>query len=445
MATSNMAISISCNNYNGRPLALILENVSDSSITDNSTITTHPIPSGETVSDSMFKRPVTMSISGAFGTSYSANQELTTRGLMIDGDATVNIATLEDVEVLFTNIKNQGLLCDIVRLKLNNDGSTKFLVRQSMALQSITWTEKINTVSFNFSFQQVMKVEVDEDYDVNMSDENLPDVYPPVSTKFTDTFFDTNQVVAITTQILKENKLVTSQFLEVLSSYTSAALAGIVGGAAAVLATVILAGITSGGVLLVVGVIVLAGVFLYKFISDMVKMSKSKIHVFKKYVNKKKTEEEIKRYVELESDILQEFQDLNNKISIFQISKNASHQAVLTIDDQLWWFNFSRNNVNNSYGLSILVENEDGDVVKVDNSKIIEDVKAFAVSSIDDCNDGTMIASTKTGYELYLLNIPKEGQERTNDLTEYYIMISSIKMSEYYKMMTETISNYLLR
>ena len=55
---------------------IYLENVSDSQITKNITITTHPVVSGEEIADHYYKEPITMTINGVISLNGSKSEVL---------------------------------------------------------------------------------------------------------------------------------------------------------------------------------------------------------------------------------------------------------------------------------------------------------------------------------------------------------------------------------
>ena len=183
---------------------IYLENVSDSQITKNITITTHPIVSGEEIADHYYKEPITMTINGVISLNGSKSEVL--EGSTVKG----NPRMLRRFEEVFERVQNDGHLCDIVKMQRGESGSYRFSKRENMVLTAVTWTEGINTLGFNMTFTQALIVDqtifeddnridtgkTDRDNNNTLPDESLPNVNVPDKTSFAREIVDWDVIEA---------------------------------------------------------------------------------------------------------------------------------------------------------------------------------------------------------------------------------------------------------
>ena len=183
---------------------IYLENVSDSQITKNITITTHPIVRGEEIADHYYKEPITMTINGVISLNGSKSEVL--EGSTVKG----NPRMLRRFEEVFERVQNDGHLCDIVKMQRGESGSYRFSKRENMVLTAVTWTEGINTLGFNMTFTQALIVDqtifeddnridtgkTDRDNNNTLPDESLPNVNVPDKTSFAREIVDWDVIEA---------------------------------------------------------------------------------------------------------------------------------------------------------------------------------------------------------------------------------------------------------
>ena len=183
---------------------IYLENVSDSQIAKNITITTHPVVSGEEIADHYYKEPTTMTINGVISLNGSKSEVL--EGSTVKG----NPRMLRRFEEVFERVQNDGHLCDIVKIQRGESGSYRFSKRENMVLTAVTWTEGINTLGFNMTFTQALIVDqtifeddnridtgkTDRDNNNTLTDETLPNVNVPDKTSFAREIVDWDVVEA---------------------------------------------------------------------------------------------------------------------------------------------------------------------------------------------------------------------------------------------------------
>lgn len=183
---------------------IYLENISDSQIAKNITITTHPIVSGEEIADHYYKEPITMTINGVISLNGSKSEVL--EGSTVKG----NPRMLRRFEEVFERVQNDGHLCDIVKIQRGESGSYRFSKRENMVLTAISWTEGINTLGFNMTFTQALIVDqtifeddnridtgkTDRDNNNTLPDESLPNVNVPDKTSFAREIVDWDVIEA---------------------------------------------------------------------------------------------------------------------------------------------------------------------------------------------------------------------------------------------------------
>lgn len=409
----------------------VLDTVNDVQVTTSSEITTHPIVTGDLVADHMIRQPSTMTISGNFSMNGS-------KAFVVDNDG----AKLTNIQTLFETINKEGILCSIVKVSIeggiNTESKSKarFLQRNSMALTNIQWTEQINSMGYNFTFTEVITIEVQE-YDVDISDSYLPDINEPVSLNFTEALLDWNDIDTRVTQALSEVNLITQDFLSYLSSLTATSLVAIGVATAIALTIVSICGAIgpAGWIIVAIGAAVAVVVGIVNWIKKTVNSRKYKIAQFQKYKDDRKNQQEVQRFSNFVGELHQELTELNTALKVYQLSSSGAQECLVTIDNNLYVFTFTKNNTTNSYDLKIT----DVDYQDVGNGT--KNVKS-AFSSLSDCTDDNyLFRSAEYGSRVYLLKNTENEDFDENDLTNYYIFVSSIKMSEYNNTIQKIIIN----
>lgn len=419
MAEFGVVISCLLNPEDTERTTLILDTVYDNSVSSTATMTGHPVIGGYEIADHIYNEPDTMSIRGTLSFNGS-------RGIKIDKEGFKFV----DFQEMFENIKKNGVLCEIVKVHIvnNEEGKqdAKFKVRKNMVLQSIAWTEKINTLDFTFSFSQAMLVDVEE-VAVDVDDLFAPNVTEPKTANFTDTvLFDKEKMKEAIISSMFSFKIISAEFLNYVASLRQSALVAL---GVALLVTVFIGSIPVAGwaVLAVSAVAVGIG----KFIKGLVERTKYRIKAFELTKNKKKNEQEAKRFAEFLGEFLQNFEELNNQTKVYYVSTNNDQECLLSIKDEYYIFTFTKNNTTQSHSL----------VIKDLNDNIIKSLPDIAGSpeSVDQCNDSNVIIH-KSNTWTYLL-CPDENK---NDLTKYYILVSNINLKDFNVIIEKVIENTLL-
>lgn len=202
---SKIVVQIKCDLGVGLQYAntkIRIGSVEDVSISNTSTLTSHPIVTGDMIADHMYRDPITIQMSGIFSThgdSYSCN--------------TIPNATLSRMQTLFEDIKRNGRLCEITKIDLDVGESTpKFIKRSNMALTSITWTEGIDDMKFNFTFTEVLTARISV-ANVSQTDSYLPNISDLVASNFIEEIITYDQLTRDIILALYDIGMVTKKFL----------------------------------------------------------------------------------------------------------------------------------------------------------------------------------------------------------------------------------------
>lgn len=426
---------------------IILNTVDDSNIQANSTITEHPIVSGDMVADHMFKDPITMTIKGSF--QYQSSSDL--KALSLSNEE----SNLANIESIFERLKDEGILCEIVKVMMP-DMSMKanvprFSKRSNMVLQSINWTEKISTLEYSFSFRQVLLADVTE-YDVDTDDLYLPNPTEPSMKSFAAEVLDWTIIDQTLYSCLFDFELMSAEFASMMASLGATAITAL---AAAVLVT----GATYGGISALVTAVataagcsgppgwivgaVIAGVTavavlavgLFKLIKNAVESSKYKIEVFKTYRNESKMRKEQERFVEFVDSIHADMVSLDDKILVYSLASDEEQQCIMTLDNSIYTFMFVKNNTNNTWDVKVL--DIDDNVISTKS-----DLSAFALTDFSSCLDGNeMFRTLQSKKQVFMMRLSDDKEK----LTSYMIMYSEIEMSKFTDLIRELILNRLMR
>lgn len=447
---SDFAYVITARDYpkQGEVTSLVLDTVSESTVSANSVITTHPISSGDYVADHMYDNPDEISINGVF--SLNGN-----KGLVVDKAG----SRLDNVQTIFEDIKRLGILCDAVKVHIVQNGATsqqeaRFKVRESLVLRNIVWTEGINSLKYSFNFTQVMLVEA-QSYEVDMDDKFLPNITEPQTLNFTDTLIDWNQLDAAIMKVLEETDIVTDEFKNVLSSWGKTLLVQIVGAAvaavivsstlvpaagAAITATIggVVVGLSTTGVGAIVALAGLVVASTTIAIVRLVKDYKYRVKPFRKYLSDKKTNKEIRRFGDLIGTLHDNLLVLNDAIKVYAVSSDEPQECMLSLDDNYFIFTFTKNNTNGRYSLA--VENFDAEQTAVKN-----DITSSPTNIGQLTSNNALFKTSSDGLYVYLMYTGEESEEEKNKLTNYYLMTSRIKMEDYNKAVTDIIKNAITR
>lgn len=447
---SDFAYVITAKDYpkKGEVTSLVLDTVNDTQVDCNSTVTTHPISSGDYVADHMYDDPDSVSINGTF--SLNGN-----KGIVIDAAG----GRLDNVEKIFEDIKHLGILCDAVKVHIVQNGTTsqqeaRFKVRENLVLRNIVWTEGINSLKYSFNFTQVLLVEA-QSFEVDEDDRFLPNVTEPQTLNFTDTLIDWNQLDATIVKVLADSEILTANFLKMLQSMGHATIATMVGAAlgAIIVAAMTYYAVTTGilsavlttsaaisatGVGAIVGAAIVVTTAIVVGIVKLVKDYKYRIKPFKKYLSDKKNNKEVRRFGDLMGTLHDNLSILNNAIKVYAVSSNEPQECMLSLDDNYFIFTFTKNNTNGRYGLAV----ENFDLMQ---TAVKPDITGSPTNIGQLRSDNCLFRTSSSGLYVYLVYAGEDSEEEKNKLTNYYIMTSSIKMEDYNQAVTDIIKNAITR
>lgn len=233
-----------------------------------STIATHPLLNGDTISDHMYRNPVTFKVSGKFSLNGRNMNNTTYQNL-----ASQHNDRLGAIEEVFEFVKNNGLLCTITTVETEMDRedssdpnnyenlSTRYTTRHNMALKSIGWTEDVNTLGFSFDFAEIIAIDLDE-YKIDVTDSDLPNFNDPKASNLGTILADNGSLTITVMQILKDRGYIDNDFLRILAesaqAYAGLNIAALIVVAAALLikGTIALSALVTTSALFPVGTIV---------------------------------------------------------------------------------------------------------------------------------------------------------------------------------------------
>lgn len=410
------------------PRVIILESINENTVQKNAVLTSHPTVLGDNIADHMYREPISFTLSGTFGLNGS-------KGLVIEG----NKPSIIDMQEIFEELQDKGIQCSIVKIKIDgNENRPSFKIRNNMVLTSIGWTEKINSLGFNFTFTQALQAEVQE-YVVDNVDDNLPSVNFPNSLSFTDALIDWEQVDASLTSILLNLELMTEDFLTYLSSQSVASLVAL--GVGAAVAVTLVAGVCASVPVVgwIIGAVIAAGIMIYglvKRITKFVKGTKYRIKAFEKYEEDRKTDKEVIRYSNFVGEIHKNLEQLNSVILVKQISSNEEQEAIVSIGNYYYEFAFLKNNTTKRYSLRV------EDIEKQIHVNLT-DITTSPTSWSDCTGNGCLFRAIESGEYVYLVYMGENTENERNDLTNYFIVVSGLNPDLYNDTLDDILKNSL--
>ena len=440
---------------------LILDNIDDRQVQANAQIASQPMQSGDTISDHMYRLPVTYTVNGTFSLN-GMNWNDISYDFMKEGDRLTNI------QHVFERIKDEGILCTLITIDTdalpsysstgnnqvdNNkvvNASIRFKKRERMALQSITWVEGQNTLKFTFQFYQIIMVQAQE-Y-VNLAEAErlelgLPCVSNPVGSSLGTVLADNGALAQTVTKAIYDSGYIENDFLhysvEILQGMkdviiaravilvASAVLVGtvwavsVIGVGAALTSSI--AAIFPVGTVIVAAVAIVAAVgYAIWSIFNRHKNEEKKRKAFK-LVNGS-AEQDTNRLLNFLDDIEVEVNKVNSNVTIYSIQEDKAHQVLLNIAGNYYVINFEQNNTND-YGWYANITDMAGEPISGYRGKWCP-VAAFTDM---DRNANLWFKDDTKQYEVYLMNpalsdeynaTAAEKEAVKKKLTSYSIWVS---------------------
>lgn len=390
------------------PISLLLDTVEATGINSSSTITQHPTVFGTPMADHMYRNPITVTLNGTF----SLNGK---KGIVIEHGH----GSLRRVEEMFEELKNKGVDCTITKITTDNRDSAQFAIRTHMVLQSIHWTEHVNTVDFSFNFQEVLVADVVE-ADVDPDDRFAPNINYAKAANFSDTLLDWDMVDELVIKQLWDFELIAKEFLELLGTMTAGALIGLaIGTAVAVaLANTLLALGVAASAIPVVGAVVAAVIAIvagFIAIIKWVKKTGYRIKAFKYYRNAKKQKKEIKRFADFYESIHNKIRSLDGVVRVYTINDNEPQETILSIGGNYYVFNFEKHNTSKNvddYAYSLKITDINDNVMANVNTN-------YAIESfMDGTPDNSIVKANATGGNYVYLIYSPEGKAKATAIEE---------------------------
>ena len=346
-----------------------------------------------------------------------------------------------------------------------------------MALETISWTEKQNSVKFSFGFKEVIMVEKQEYEPLSPEEQEalgLPNVTSPIGSSLGTLLAETGALQQTIVQTLYDNGYIENDFLRVvcetaefINSVKTAAAIIAVGLAVAVITTIpaaiavataaatggsiiaALAGSVSAvfpvGTIIVAVVAVVAGIAIgiAKFISWRKKQEKQK-KAFK-LINGK-ADQDRDRLVNLLEDIEVVINRVKTGLTIYSINGNREQIVTINIGGEYYLINFIKNNTVENSGWSAEVTDMEGNA--------LETVKHAwcPVSSFCDLdrNKNLWFKDKSKQFDVYLVNpslsseINKTQEEINNakdNLEGYTIWVSKGDVQKHIKKVEDAIES----
>lgn len=409
----------------------MLDAVEGFQITENNEMTSHPMVSGDVVGDHIIVHPCSISFSGS-----------------ISLNASSPVKSLSTVQKIFEDLKDDGILCTVAKVKTSNN-EFRFLKRQNMVLTGIVWTEKINSLDFNFVFTQVLldNVQVTE-----VSKEKfLPDVIKPRTLTFQGTLISAEDLYKQIIQALIETKVVDIKFLEqaeigigllgvgiagafVLGSAASTALAASATGLAA-------AGAASSTVP-VAGWVVAAGAFaaaaalgLTLIITEAIEASKLKFKAFKAdFKDYEEERAENERFAKMMDAIYEHVSIVNEWFKYYSFESDEPQSCMLNIGGTYHVLTFNRNNIDEAWVCDITSFDGSGES-QVCSTKTMTFAEQYGTLSANEafCEIKSSTGAADSSYYIYFVGNGK--------LTESVMLIASKEPSKFTDALVEVIKD----
>ena len=405
------------------PTSFYFSSVEDTSIDASATVCKHPLITGDYVKDHMYRDADSASLSGIITSSEKSVKE------------NEIVPTLRRVEEIFERIKDEGITCSLVKFVPNKGENDSFKIRNNLVLNNIHWDEGVNTLKFRFSFEEVMFSESVQ-LDVDIDDELMPNIAEVTEKTFTESLFKISEVKPVIVNYLAEEGLVTKDFydhffsLNMDQNWREWVTGGVTG---AVAGLTVLAATGVGAVAIAAGAAV--GVICYaicKGIHGAVVNNKFKVNKFDKWSDGEK-----KRFEELLKSIENELNQLNNVVRIYQLTDNNDQQVVLTFVDEYVTMKFMKSNTDvNTVRCEVLDKNES-------LIKSVSNISNFPNNFADLKSSSALY--TKNDTYLFCAYLGAQSSKERQTLTNYAIVISSIKPENIGSAISQIVRQYIFK
>lgn len=435
---------------------LILDYQEDKQVTNTAVIASQPMQDGDTMSDHMYRQPTEVTLAGSFSLN-GKNWDDDSYDFVSVGDRLTNI------QEAFERILKEGLLCTITTINeddmltteggkysgtLKSNARNRFKIRKNMALKNISWTEGQNNIKFNFTFQEVIMVAAQQEYEELSEEEKkrlgLPSVTYPETSNLGAVLTQNDDLLKYIFKILYEEGYIDDEFVKLaqeqqVSGWSIIAASVLLAVGTAVVATAASAAVTAGIVataaLFPVGTIIAGIAAGALMIGGVIFGIKQEIEHNE---NKKKrakaigivngsTEEGVRQLNILADDVQTALKNLQTGLTIFSIKEDREQQVALNLGGETIIINFKNRYTDGSkVSWYSKVEDMNGDTIDLYNDWC-------PVSDIFTLNRTDNLWFQKNGFEVYLVNPslsttlnPKDEQQENvkTVLTTYSIWVS---------------------
>lgn len=430
--------------------------VSDVDEDITSELTEHPLVTGDTIADHMYKKPCTANVSGKF--SLNGGRRIEYEG---SGE---RLANIQDI---FERINKEGILSTLMTIRGESKDSARFKVRRNMALTHIHWKQLLNAIEFQFDFNEVIMADVQEiEYEEDFTDPNLPAITDAMSLDFTDTLLDWSEIDMIVLKKLQSIEAFTEEFIQFAKDYVVGTVTGWATGLAigtviglTVLKTVLIAcgsipvyGWIAAAAIAAVCAIAAGIVAMFKAISKAKERKKFKIKQWELYKDDRKNQQEVEDFAAYVGGIHQNLEMLEDVMQVYGILTDENQECMTYIDDKYYIFRFMKNNTTETPVWTLTVYDIDNNVIAE-----VANCNSYALGGINECTHSNCVFRTAGGgFYIYLVNkkyaeiknnngSDADLKEAAKDLRNYYIMVSQTDMEQFNSMLEDIVINAMTR
>lgn len=411
----------------------MLDAVDNFQVAGQNEMTSHPMVTGDVVGDHIIVQPCQITFNGT-----------------ISLNASSPVKSLSSIQKIFEDLKDNGTLCTVAKVKTANN-EFRFLKRNNMVLTGIVWTEHINSVDFNFTFNQALldNVAVTQ----VAAGKFLPDIVEPRTLTFQGTLISTEELYNEIIKALINSGVVEEQFWE--QAINSGVLAGVaaVGAVAAFTAagmTTVISGTAVGAAIAAAGASssipvagwVVAGVILLSvaawgitnLIMEAIEAGNLKFKAFKAdFEDYEKERAENERFASMMDQIYTQVSVVNDWFRCYGFDSDDSQECMLNIGGTYHVFTFTRNNVASKWTCTVTAFNGSGESQIC--SKNISFAKEYGGLGSGDafCKIKSTSGSEDTTYYVYFVGSGK--------LTESFMLVASIEPSKFTESLIDVIKS----
>lgn len=382
-----------------KKVSILLDTIEDTTVTLDSTITTHPSFDGQSIADHMYRNPSSVSISGTF----AAYTTVLAGGSMTDYNTNTKQA-MQYLQSLFEQIKDDAAVCSLA--KIVKDGSktaVRFKIRPQMVLQSIDWTEKITTLSYTFKFSEIMTAKIQE-YSVDTTDSFLPGIDVLQTISFTQEAMNWNYIDALIFSASLESGWLSKDFANYLVSEQGSAMyvvaaGALAGGAAGIGIGVITAlGLTPGPgwvILALVGVGFL-GYGLFKIIQGSINAKLYAEEQLKLSKDDSENQKNVEKYANFVGNIHKSLLALDDVVTVYSVTLSNRCQFYVNFENNYYLCKLEQNLDYYSFSFCDIEGNKLG--------KQISNISTVPLDLFECSPDACIYRLPLTGSYVYLIN-----------------------------------------